>query len=90
MAWSQNTNKEIIREYDRKWRASNKEKKAASDKRYYDKLRAQIIEILGGCCVVCGTTEKLEFDHINNDGKLDRAVIEPYLALLLAVVMFEP
>jgi hypothetical protein len=27
--------------------------------------RAKLIEMLGGCCVRCGTTEDLEFDHID-------------------------
>ena len=27
--------------------------------------RAQLIEMLGGCCVRCGSTEDLEFDHID-------------------------
>ena len=26
--------------------------------------RAQLIELLGGCCVRCGSTEDLEFDHV--------------------------
>lgn len=29
--------------------------------------KAQAIELLGGKCVNCGSTERLEFDHINND-----------------------
>lgn len=27
--------------------------------------RAQLVEMLGGCCVRCGATEDLEFDHID-------------------------
>lgn len=29
--------------------------------------KAQVIRFLGGKCVNCGTTEKLSFDHIDND-----------------------
>jgi len=32
--------------------------------RYYER-RKESIEILGGCCIICQTTEKLEIDHIN-------------------------
>ena len=31
--------------------------------------RAQLIEMLGGICVRCGTTEDLEFDHIDSSTK---------------------
>jgi hypothetical protein len=31
--------------------------------------RAKLIEMLGGCCVRCGSTEDLEFDHIDPSAK---------------------
>lgn len=31
----------------------------------YHKRRAEFVDMLGGRCVVCGTTENLEFDHID-------------------------
>lgn len=37
-------------------------------KRYHAR-RAEYIEILGGKCVVCGTTENLQFDHIDPSTK---------------------
>lgn len=36
--------------------------------RYY-RLRAKAFELLGGVCVVCGTTEQLETDHIDRTTK---------------------
>lgn len=35
----------------------------------YHKRRNQAIEKLGGKCVDCGTTENLEFDHVNESDK---------------------
>lgn len=32
-----------------------------------DKYRAQALALLGSKCVNCGTTERLEFDHIKRD-----------------------
>lgn len=32
--------------------------------------RATAISSLGGCCVVCGTTESLEFDHVDPETKI--------------------
>ena len=32
--------------------------------------RAQLIELLGGKCVRCGSTDELEFDHINPETKV--------------------
>jgi hypothetical protein len=37
------------------------------------KHRARAIAIYGGRCVWCGSTDDLEFDHPNNDGKAHRA-----------------
>jgi hypothetical protein len=36
--------------------------------------RARAIEIYGGCCTWCGSTEDLQFDHVNNDGTAHRQV----------------
>jgi 5-methylcytosine-specific restriction endonuclease McrA len=33
--------------------------------RWARKRRDKLRQLLGGCCVQCGTTKKLEFDHIN-------------------------
>ena len=36
--------------------------------------RMKCIDLLGGCCVSCSNSDErvLQFDHINNDGNLDR------------------
>ena len=44
------TRAEYLRGYIKAWRAAR---------------RAQLIEMLGGCCVRCGAVEDLEFDHID-------------------------
>lgn len=36
----------------------------------WTKRRAFAVESLGGECVVCGTTDELEFDHIDPDTKI--------------------
>jgi len=36
----------------------------------YHRLRNQYIEILGGKCVICGSTDSLQFDHIDPTTKL--------------------
>jgi 5-methylcytosine-specific restriction endonuclease McrA len=35
----------------------------------YNKRKAEAIEILGGACVICGSTEELQFDHLNPSTK---------------------
>lgn len=36
---------------------------------YYKKRRANLIQQLGGRCAICGSTENLEFDHIESKDK---------------------
>lgn len=36
---------------------------------YWGKRRQRIIDFLGGQCVECGTTDQLEFDHIDPNEK---------------------
>ena len=35
----------------------------------YHKRRAEAVQLLGGKCVVCGTTEGLEIDHVDRSLK---------------------
>ena len=51
------------------YRELNKEKIREQKREYNKKKRAICLEYLGGKCVKCGTTERLEFDHIKRDTK---------------------
>jgi hypothetical protein len=48
------TRAEYLRGYNKAWR---------------DGRRAQLTEMLGGCCVRCGAKQNLEFDHIDPSTK---------------------
>lgn len=37
--------------------------------RRYHARRAEAVRLLGGACIKCGTTERLEFDHIDPASK---------------------
>ena len=77
-------NKEKKQEQNREWYRKNKEKRTEQIKGYQlenrerlylcrterkRKMKIECIEYLGGKCVVCGATERLEFDHIKREGK---------------------
>ena len=77
-------NKEKKQEQNREWYKKNKEKRTEQIKGYHlenierrylcrterkRKMKIECIEYLGGKCVVCGTTERLEFDHIDRTTK---------------------
>ena len=66
-------NKEKIRERrkegDKKYRELNNEKIREHKRERNKERRAHCIEYLGGKCVKCGATERLEFDHIKREGK---------------------
>ena len=57
--------KEKKAEYDRKYNEEHKEHR----REQRNEKRAYCLEYLGGKCVKCGDTERLEFDHIKREGK---------------------
>jgi len=72
------------KKYQREYRLKNKEKIKEKDKNRWEKRKEkqceqararsalrkkECIEILGGKCVSCGTTENLQFDHISPSEK---------------------
>jgi len=66
-------NRENRIEYEREYREENRERintlSKELAKKYRKEKKAICLEYLGGKCVVCGTTERLEFDHIKREGK---------------------
>lgn len=51
----------------------------------WERRRRCLIEMLGGCCVHCGTTESLEFDHIDPATKsfdISRRPLSPWKSLV--------
>jgi len=70
-------NKEKKAEYDKRYRELNKEKIREQSKKwnkehrreYRKEKKAICLEYLGGKCVKCGATERLEFDHIDRTTK---------------------
>ena len=47
------------------WRQNNKDKVSEGCRRRRREQKQRLIERLGGKCVGCGTSENLQFDHIN-------------------------
>ncbi len=62
-------NKEQIREKRVEYNERNKKKIREQRAKYRQKKKAICLEYLGGKCVKCGATERLEFDHIKRDTK---------------------
>ena len=62
-------NKEKIGECNRKYNEENKEQIREQKREHRDERKSYCIEYLGGKCVKCGTTERLEFDHIDRTTK---------------------
>lgn len=50
--------------------ANTRERRCASALARYRRKRQTFIMLLGGECVQCGATQRLEFDHINRSEKL--------------------
>jgi 5-methylcytosine-specific restriction endonuclease McrA len=43
--------------------------RSAYDRQRYEAAKQQLIALLGGKCARCGTTENLQFDHVNRELK---------------------
>jgi hypothetical protein len=67
-------NSDKCAEASARWRARNPERFKASMKSWQQRTRQIAIEIYGGECNRCGSTERLEFDHLNNDGAEHREI----------------
>ena len=67
-----------FRQRDNRLRAENLERRQQQEREAKQirrkRLRAQVIEILGGCCARCGFSDAraLQVDHVNGDGSVDR------------------
>lgn len=55
--------------FSRKFAMKSKEKRRNYNLEYYHKRRKLLINQLGGKCVNCGSTENLQFDHIDPASK---------------------
>jgi hypothetical protein len=51
---------------------ANPEAQRIRERRYYHKVRELILDNYGRACIICGSTEGLALDHINNDGRIHR------------------
>jgi 5-methylcytosine-specific restriction endonuclease McrA len=50
-----------------------RERARANNQRTYQRLRSRVVALLGGpVCKHCGTTEQLEIDHVNENGREQR------------------
>ena len=59
----------IYKEQTKKWKEENIDRVNANIKERKAKNRSYLIEMLGGKCVGCNTTEHLQFDHIDRKQK---------------------
>ena len=53
---------------------NNKDRLNDQSKQNYQQRKQHLIEHLGGLCQSCGTTENLEFDHINPGTKEEESI----------------
>ena len=73
--WRDN-HKEYVRIKNKEYREKHGDEMNAASRKTHKKNRDErrkiLIERLGGKCVKCGTTENLQFDHIDPQTKKDR------------------
>ncbi len=59
-------------EYAKKYQKVNKEKKQIWNNRDRQRVRRELLLLLGKRCIVCDTTERIEIDHKTAGGNADR------------------
>ncbi len=57
------------KEQTRLWKEANRDRVNAGIKARKEEKKEYLVEMLGGSCVGCGTTESLQFDHIDRKTK---------------------
>ena len=61
--------KEHYRQHNKEYQLENKETIKEYKKNLYETNKQKALDMLGGKCVVCGTTENLQFNHIHPKDK---------------------
>lgn len=61
--------KQTKQQRNSEWAKQNRDKKNTNLRNNRQKKRQRCIEYLGGKCVGCGTTENLQFDHLDRSQK---------------------
>lgn len=60
--------RERMRVYAKARYQEHREEMREYGRAYYAKNLAAAVAVYGGCCARCGSTDRLEFDHVNGDG----------------------
>ena len=72
-------NREQARESARRWRSANLERARESDREGERRRRAAdreaVLDHFGRACACCGSSDRLEVDHVNGDGKAHREAL---------------
>lgn len=68
-------NAEAVRERVRAWQAANRDAIRERKRLKHEELRAEVLAAYGDACVHCGTTERLELDHVNGGGEAHREAV---------------
>ena len=70
------SNPQKQRDFQKNWIATKRSKDRDSQRRYWKKIRKQVIDKLGGRCINCGcdNPDALEINHINGGGNEDKRI----------------
>ena len=61
-------NREAILAYQRRYQEDHE----IMYRQRYHRIHTKVLNLYGGMCAECGSPDRLELDHINNDGAQDR------------------
>jgi hypothetical protein len=65
-------NKDHCKKYSTEWGRKNKDKRRLYRTKDKHRVRRELLLFLGNICIICGTTERIEIDHKQAGGCVDR------------------
>jgi len=75
--------KQKVIDCSRRWLDSHPDKRRAYRRAYHERLRNQVLQMLGTRCAICGFADvrALQVDHVNGGGRQEKTGLHNPLAL---------
>lgn len=70
----------------RRWKKANPELRRAQKRRANERVRNIVLDHYGRICACCGSTNRLQVDHVNGNGKQHRTEVGHGIAVYYSII----